>query len=261
MRLLDDIMMWWLHVRHKIRVLIDVYPALYLPLCLLRPKTRDLTVTKNTEIVIEGYPRSANTFAVAAFKFAQQRPVKIARHLHAPAQVIEGVKRGIPCIVLIRNPRDAVLSLLVRTPHISAEQALKDYIHFYRSVAPYRDKFVVGRFEEVTTNFGKIIRQVNARFGTNFKPFKHTDENLQKVFRIVEEMDKRDTGLHEVKEETVARPSARREILKKRAEVKLKTPKARRLLLEAEELYCMFIEAREGVGVDRYAHPDRQHGL
>jgi len=236
-----------LRYRHAVRSLIDRYPSIYLPICRVRPKTRQVTVSKDTEIVIEGFPRSANTFAVAAFTFAQGRPVKIARHLHAPAQVIVAVRRGIPCIVLIRNPRDAVLSLLVRAPHISAEQALKDYIRFYRSVAPYRDKFVVGRFEEVTTDFGEVIRRVNARFGTNFRPFEHTDENLQKVFQIVGEMDKQDTGLSEVKEETVARPSAHRERLKSMAEAKLETPKARRLLLEAEEVYRTFIEGSERV--------------
>ena len=234
-------------MRHLLRSWIDTHPTVYLTLCRIKPETRQITVSKDTEIVIEGFPRSANTFAVAAFTFAQGRPVKIARHLHAPAQVTEAVRRGIPCIVLIRKPRDAVLSLLVREPHISAEQALKDYIRFYRSVAPYRDKFVIGRFEEVTTNFGEIIRRVNAHFGTNFKPFEHTEENLHKVFQIVEEMDKQDTGLSEVKEETVARPSAYRERLKSMAEAKLDTPKARRLLLEAEEVYRMFIENREGV--------------
>ena len=232
-------------MRHLLRSWIDTHPTVYLTLCRIKPETRQITVSKDKEIVIEGFPRSANTFAVAAFTFAQGRPVKIARHLHAPAQVTEAVRRGIPCIVLIRNPRDAVLSLLVRAPHISAEQALKDYIRFYRTVAPYRDKFVVGRFEEVTTGFGKVIRRVNARFSINFKPFEHTEQNLQKVFQIVEEMDKQDTGLNEVKEETVARPSAYRKKLKKKMEAKLETPKARRLLSEAEEVYRMFVEGSE----------------
>lgn len=236
-----------LKYRHIVRLMIDRYPSIYLTLCRIRPKTRQITVFKDTEIVIEGFPRSANTFAVAAFTFAQERPVKVARHLHAPAQVIAAVRRGIPCIVLIRNPRDAILSLLVRAPHISAEQTLKDYISFYGSIAPYRDKFVVGRFEEVTRNFGEVIRRVSAHFGTNFKSFEHTQQNVQKVFQIVDEMDKQDTGLNEVKEETVARPSAYREKMKSGAEAKLETPKARRLLLEAEEVYRMFIKDREAV--------------
>lgn len=231
-------------MRHLLRSRIDTHPTIYLTLCGIRPKTRQITVSKDTEIVIEGFPRSPNTFAVPAFTFAQGRPVKIARHLHAPAQATEAVRRGIPCVVLIRKPRDAVLSLLVREPHISAEPALKDYIRFYRSIVPYRDKFVVGRFEEVTTDFGEVIRRVNAHFGTNFKPFEHTGEKLRKVFQIVEDMDKQDTGLSEVKEETVARPSAHREMLKSMAEAELETPKARRLLLEAEKVYRMFVESR-----------------
>jgi len=65
-------------------------------------------------------------------------------------------------------------------------------------------------------------------------------------FGMVEEMDKQDTGLREVKEETVARPSAHRETLKSMAEAKLETPKARRLLSEAEEVYRMFVESQGG---------------
>jgi len=224
-------------VRHYCRTLVERFPVVYLSLCRLRPKTRKLVVTKHTEIVIEGFPRSANTFAVAAFCFAQGRPVRIARHLHAPAQVIAAVQIGIPTLVLIRHPRDAVASLLIRAPHISVKQALKDYIRFYRSILPYRDKYVVGRFEEVTTDFGQVIQRINAHFGTNFRTFKHTEENIKKVFRIVEEMDKQDTGLSYVKEETVARPSPKRERLKKSIQEKLNTPRAKKLLLEAEELY------------------------
>ena len=65
-------------------------------------------------------------------------------------------------------------------------------------MAPCRDKFIVGRFEEVTTDFGEVIRRVNARFGTNFKLFEHTEENLRKVFQIVEEMHKEAHDLREV---------------------------------------------------------------
>jgi len=82
-------------------------------------------------------------------QLAQGRPVKIARHLHAPAQVIAGVRMHIPTLVLIRHPRDAVLSLVVRAPHLSVEQALKDYIHFYTVLLPYLGQFVIGLFEQV----------------------------------------------------------------------------------------------------------------
>ena len=43
----------------------------------------------HTELVIEAFPRSANTFATVAFQLSQPAPVRVAHHLHAPAQVTE----------------------------------------------------------------------------------------------------------------------------------------------------------------------------
>lgn len=225
-------------LRHAIRSRIDHYPIIYLSLCRLRPKTGELTVSKNTEIVIEGFPRSANTFAVAAFTFAQGRPVKIARHIHAPAQVIAAVRMGIPTLVLIRHPRDAVASLLIRIPHLSVEQALKNYIRFYITIMPYRGKYVIGTFHQATQNFGVIINEINSRFGTQFNLFEQNQENVGKVFEIVEQMDRDDRGLSHVQENTVARPSEFRQKLKAKA---FESFEVKELLAEAERIYRQFV--------------------
>lgn len=244
-------------VRHKFRSLIDVHPALYLPLCRVRPKTRHITVSKNTELVIEGFPRSGNTFAVAAFTLAQGRPVKLARHLHAPAQVIAAVRRGIPTCVLIRRPKEAVLSLMVRVPHISVEQALKDYVRFYSSISRYRAGFVIGQFDEVTKNFSSVIKRINAHFGTKFRVFEHTEDNVKTVFQIVEEMDKEDTGRKSVQEGTVARPSEERDILKASLRSRFENRKAKRLLARAEQVYNQYVTMVGGYeGVTGGRQPD-----
>jgi hypothetical protein len=47
----------------------------------------------------------------------------IAHHLHAPAQVIRAARWWILTPVLMRRPRDAVLSLVIRDP-ASVDQAL-----------------------------------------------------------------------------------------------------------------------------------------
>jgi len=118
------------NLRFQARATISRYPWLYFPIQRLRPRRRDLVVARDTEIVIEGYPRSANTYAVCAFLFAQQHPVRIARHLHVPAQVIQAVRWGIPTLILIRKPQDAIASLLVREPMLFAKRAINDYICF-----------------------------------------------------------------------------------------------------------------------------------
>jgi len=222
-------------LRFALRAALGCRPVLYFALQALRPRRRHLLVTRDTEIVIEGYPRSANTFAVAAFLLAQGRRVKIARHLHVPAQVIQAVRWGIPTIVLIRNPEDAVPSLLVREHAWPAEQALKDYIRFYSRVAPYQHGFVLATFEEVTQHFGAVIERVNRRFSTNFVVFEHTEENVKRVFKLVEKMDKEDQGRTSVTETTVARPSKVREELKKQRRREMDT--YAHLLEQARMLY------------------------
>src|SRR2546430_11542375 len=52
----------------------------------------------------EGFTRTGNTFAVVAFTQAQRRPVSIAHHVHLPSMVKRAVDRGVPCVVLIREP-------------------------------------------------------------------------------------------------------------------------------------------------------------
>jgi hypothetical protein len=190
------------HVRQLIRTRITEHPALYLPLARRKyPGTRSHlrfarreywgtspeVVSSETELVIDGYTRCATTFAVYAFQLAQDRPVRLAHHLHAPAQLIEAAKKGVPVLALIRDPEGAILSQLVREPGLSMRGALEAYARFYSCLMPYRSRMVAGKFEEVTGHFGSVIRQLNHRFGTCFDEFEHTEANLRACFDLVEE--------------------------------------------------------------------------
>ena len=99
---------------------------------------------RRTQIVIEGFPRSGNTFAVVAFQHAQRESVRIAHHLHMPAQVMRAAQWDIPTLLLARKPTDAALSWVIREPGVPIRQALKHYVSFYEKAAEYRDALVVG---------------------------------------------------------------------------------------------------------------------
>jgi hypothetical protein len=161
------------------------HPSLYLPLAMARFKP-ELTVGPHTEIVIEGFPCSANTFAVEAFRLAQPRPARIAHHLHVSAQFIRAVRRDIPVLLLIREPEEAILSLVVRERFLSLRQATGEYVRYYQRALPLRDRLVVATFQEVTRNFGAVIREVNRRFGVSFGEFDHTEANVQLVFEVID---------------------------------------------------------------------------
>lgn len=178
--------------RHRLRTQVTEHPALYLPIArakrALRLDVRDLqrqVINSRTELVIEGYTRCGTTFAVYALQLSQERPVWLAHHWHAPAQLIEAAHRKIPALLVIRRPEDAILSQLVREPNVTIHDALVAYSRFYECLLPYRHSFVVGEFEQVTHEFGPVIRKLNARFGTSFAEFVHTDANVRECLELI----------------------------------------------------------------------------
>lgn len=222
---------------YELRTIVAQYPAAALPLARLRG--RGYPVGPETEVVIEGFPRSGTSFAVSAFEYPQPRKPIVAHHVHSPTQVIAAARRGLPALVLIRDPEDATLSLVIRTPELTIGQALRGYVRFYRPLLPYRDRVVVATFQQVTTDFGAVVRRMNARFGTAWRPFPHTEENVRGVLRAIDEYT-RGTAEKDALERVVARPSAAREEPKRALRDRYRAGKLRRARERAEELHATF---------------------
>jgi hypothetical protein len=205
---------------------------------------RSVALQEDTEILIEGAPRSANTFAVAAFKLAQPRPVKMAFRLHAAAHVIAAVRDGVPALVLIRDPEEATLSYAVmqsvRGNNIGIRQTLRSWIRFYEAVLPHREGFVLGPFETVITDFGALIHRVNQVFGTSFEEFNHNKENAQECLRLLEEEFRR-IGMHEV---GMSLPSEERARLKNVLRNQFRSADLKRMRHRAYEVYKRMISTQ-----------------
>lgn len=153
-------------------------------------KYNALLVTPQTDIVIEGFPRCANTFAVITFSKAQKHNYLIAHHLHAEAQLTLAVKHNIPTIALIRDPLEAISSLIVRDPTFSIEQALHRYINFYTVVNELRNSLVIAEFSDVTHGFNKIIARCNSKFSTDFSLPSNSEQNTNEVFNKIKIINK-----------------------------------------------------------------------
>lgn len=198
-------------LRYRARAMASEHPSIYLPFARWKYGSEGV-VSPQTEVVIEGFQRSGNTFAVIGFQLAQGRTLRIAHHLHAAAQVVAATRMGIPTLVLIREPVESAISHMLREPCITERQALSSWIRFYEGVLPHRDRFVVGEFGAVTADLGAVIRQVNERFGTVFAEFEHTEANVARCFELIDERNRERYGT--IVESHVARPSAEREALK-----------------------------------------------
>ncbi|MGK9167033.1 hypothetical protein KXR53_12080 [Inquilinus limosus] len=166
------------------------YPALFFPLRRLGGKIGiGPAVARDTDLVIEGFPRSGNTFAVHAFRLAQPHPVKTADHIHVPAQVIRAARYRVPTCILARRPEDAVRSLVVKYPFLNPRHVLRGYAGFYERCLPYREHFVAATFDQVVADFGGVIDRINHRFGTSFHRFQPTEENLRRVFQGIDDQN------------------------------------------------------------------------
>lgn len=236
-------------VRHEIRRQIAKYPAIYLPLARSKHKPGHFhdpeVINNNTEIVIEAYPRSGNSFTVTAFKLAQRREVHVAHHLHAASHVKAGLRQKLPTLVTVRDPEEAILSYVILTPHLQVKQALQSYLDFHEGILNIKDQLVVSSFKQVTTDFGAVVRRVNNKFGSSFIEFDHTDENVQHCFHVQE------TGWNEKgkDEPNVGFPSEERKRIKDQLREQFydesRGNNLKKMRTRAYELYEIFCEAAE----------------
>lgn len=120
------------------------------------------------ELIIEGFGGSANSFAVYAFESAQPESIRIAHHLHVTAQITHFAPRGVPTIVILRQPFDAVVSLLSRDYYPSAHLALRHYTSFYTDVSTCAEHLIIARFEDVINDFPGVVVATNLFYGTSF---------------------------------------------------------------------------------------------
>ncbi len=235
MRLGQNLVRLRLHLRRPVSRLPYAWDATMYA----RADKRATLARTGTALVIEGFPRSGNTFGVAAFRIANGPQLHLGRHLHGAPHLLRAKRLGIPAIALARAPEQAVPSYLVRRPGLHAEDALVEYLDFYRTAWSARDAFVVGLFDEVTSDFGTVIDRVNQRFGTSFARYHATPSNDAAAFELVEEMNRLECR-GEVVETHVGRPSDERELRKAQIAASLRRPRAARLLGRAQELYGQY---------------------
>lgn len=227
----------WL--RYELKGIVESTPTLYLPFAESKRRDRDgaTPFRRTTRLVLEAFPRSGNTFAYFAFQKSQPAPVEVAHHLHVPANLIAAARSGTPALLIVRQPEDAVSSCMQRQPWTSAGQLLRGWIRFHSALLPYRSKLVIATFDEVISDFGKVIESVNSKFGTHFGVFEHTQKNVDTCF---EEIDKRNAsrfGGGAVVESKAARPSSIRMENKQKILEEINSETVRRVLSKAEKIY------------------------
>lgn len=118
----------------------------------------------DTRLVVEGYPRSSNSFAVdmiAESAVGHLRRPDIAHHTHDVANLKIAQAYGIPKVILIREPEDAILSFHIYS-NAPIAQCAKKYADFYAEALELMENSAVIHFRDVTGDFRTVIERLNA---------------------------------------------------------------------------------------------------
>lgn len=226
-------------MRYELRSFFGAYPSVYLPVLRWLGRNNSRYISQDTQMVIEGFPRSGNTFSCAAFNYAQRQRTVTACHMHAPAQVIQAARLRIPTLVIVRRPKDAIVAWKMTHPRLGLRQLLRGYVRYHHFIRPYVEECTIATFAQVTKDLGAVIGRVNARFGTNFERFDHTKENAERVFRMLE-----DVAYQRLPDrkfiETIPDHLSHREMHRSALKVEFERLQSTRLFQRSQELYDYF---------------------
>ncbi len=196
-------------------------------------------VRPGDDAVIEGFPRSANTYATYAFMHAQGRSLRLGNHFHSPAQFKLAARYGVPALLVLRRPVDAVLSLVLYENGLTPEEGFRMYDSFHRPLIGLRDSLVVARFEKVIADFNPSIVAMNEKFGTAFATLSDGDDETVKQL-IADERSRKLATVSGFKRHALQStlPSAEKELAKQKTREALDSPHLSGVRQRAEDSYA-----------------------
>ncbi|RLC99322.1 MAG: hypothetical protein DRI77_03050 [Chloroflexi bacterium] len=139
-----------------------------------------------TRLCIEGYPRSGNTFA--ALMFHKANDAHLGHHTHCTGQIARALRYGIPVVVPIRNPVDAITSSVFALGNGDVDSEVYRYLAFYRWVEPRIDSVVLAPFEIIITDFNQVIKRVNEKYRTEFNYVEDLEDATKQIRRYFDDL-------------------------------------------------------------------------
>lgn len=140
-------------------------------------------ISPDHHVVLEGFPRSGNSFAVRSFLYANgaRRTWSIAHHFHRLPQVSLAVAWQRPTVVFVRQPYDAVLSLVAlaiqsglyrldapNTCRDALTRGFKRWHFYYENVLEMHEHLILSDFSATTGAFDKVTTALNQKFDRDF---------------------------------------------------------------------------------------------
>lgn len=160
----------------------------------------DCLVTESSDIVIDGYPRSGNTFLYSYIKLYSNAR-NIAHHLHNFTQIIMGIKLQKHCVIVVRNPLDAIASYLIYSStdgtienQMDIDEFVFKYVIFHKVLLRYiKNKYIhIVPFDIIKKDDYNSINNLLESFGLDIDFAMRSDDEVKKdVFIDVDIINKK----------------------------------------------------------------------
>ena len=151
-------------IKIALRDFIKRHPMVYFPV--KRLMDRDITYRlagKNSDFCLEGYPSSGNSFLYTVLMHLKG-DLEIASHSHSVANIKAALARGLPSVVVIRQPVDAIASRIARFGG-GVDGCIAEYLSFYGYVESQRQRLLLLPFAMVTSDTRTAVERIVAATG------------------------------------------------------------------------------------------------
>ena len=119
-------------------------------------------VSRSTDLVVEGFPGSANSFVSNTIRDHASSSTLVESHFHYTVQLKRALALGIPAVVLVRDPRGACDSMKSKQPETWDLVIVLRWILFHRFVRRHLDELHVFLFRDVVDDVDVVRRECEA---------------------------------------------------------------------------------------------------
>jgi hypothetical protein len=162
------------------------------PAYALAQRRSELFPFVGTDLLVEGYPRSANTYLLCALKWSDPK-YKYASHMHGCGSIKYAVNNGIPTVILIREPLRAVVSLAIRED-FRLDYCFEWYRKYYKYVAARRSSLVLADFSVVTADLERVYQELRSTYGLALRPAPREPSEISEIKAMVVYSESRVSG-------------------------------------------------------------------
>jgi len=211
--------------------------------CYLRLSGKPLPDPKHIDVIVEGYPRSGNTYAVHMLRIMCPG-LRWISHTHSGGTLLWAQKHGIPSLILMREPQEAAVSLYIyQMQNIGLHLCFREWEAFYRN-ALQRDAVSFVSFDSLTSNTEASLCSALSNIGLASSIKNNLPPNPRSTFRASHDHDKR--HLRKVRgvnygEEQANRPSEKRDIVKKQILLNIQRSKNPFLIQQIAQCSQLFL--------------------